>query len=496
MLPKLTALAVSLLCCAYSYVLAEESPKITLAKEGYVQTHHTMTINQNPLSYESTAGNLQLKDEQGKVKANLFFVAYTKEGENPSDRPITFCFNGGPGSASVWLHLGCFGPKRIKIDEQNTMVPPYNLVDNPYCLLDLTDLVFIDPVSTGYSKAEAGEDPKQFHGYEEDIKWVGEFVRLYTTKFDRWNSPKYLAGESYGSTRAAGLVDYLDKEFHMDFNGAILISTALNYQTLWDFQGGNDLPYILYLPSYTAAAWHHKKLPEDLQKDLNNALKQSETYALTDYNVALMKGDNLTADEKEKVITQLSRLTGLSKEYLNLANLRVNVYSFAQELLRDQRKTIGRFDGRFIGVNYDLQCDQMTWDPSVQQVVGPFTAAFHTYVRDDLKWEKEDEYAVFGNVRPWNYSNGNNQYLNVAVPLSEVMSRNPKLKIFVASGLYDLATPYFTSTYTFNHLGIDPSLKKNVQTHIYPAGHMMYLNEQALAKLKQDLRGYYLQKRV
>lgn len=460
-------------------------------KDEFVETSFSTVINGVPIDYKATAGTLIVKDDAGNPKASFFFISYTKEKvSDTSTRPITYCFNGGPGSCSVWLNLGVFGPKRADIDEQNAGAPPYSLVDNQYSILDVTDLVFIDPVSTGFSRPAPGEDAKQFHGLEEDIKSVGDFILQYTTKFQRWNSPKFMAGESYGTTRAAGLVDELDKEHFMVFNGIIMVSSGLNHQTLWDFQGGNDLPYILYLPSYTATAWYHKKLSAELQKDLQQSINESEAFAQSEYMYALMLGDRLSQADKEKMAEKLSRFTGLSKEYLIRSNLRVSVTYFTQELLKNELKSIGRFDGRIVGIDYDPMSNQMTWDPSVQYVTGGFTALINQYIRKDLKWEKSGTYKIFGDVWPWNYGKANNQYVNIAVPLSEVMSRNPRLKVFVASGIYDLATPFFAADYTFDHLDLVPSIKGNVIIKKYPAGHMMYLHKPTLPVFTEDVRNF------
>lgn len=478
-------------------VSAEEKDKDAIKaardalKDELVETTFSTTINGTSLDYKATTGTLIVKDDAGNPKASFFFIAYTKQGvEDLSTRPITFCFNGGPGACSVWLNLGVFGPKLADVDAEKAAVPPYKLIDNSYSILDVTDLVFIDPVSTGFSRAAPGEDAKQFHGLDEDIKSVGDFIRLYTTKYFRWNSPKFLAGESYGTTRAAGMVDELDKDHYMSFNGIILISTALNHQTLWDFQGGNDLPYILYLPAYTATAWYHKKLPADLQKDFQQAINESEAFAQTELLSALMLGDRLPQADKEKIAEKMARLTGLPKDYLIRADLRVSVSYYTQELLKNELKSIGRFDSRIVGIDYDPMSDQMTWDPSLQYVVGPFTALINQYIRKDLKWEKEGTYKIFGDVWPWNYGKATNQYVNSAVPLSEVMSRNPNLKVFVGSGIFDLATPFFATDYTFDHLNLDKSIKANIRIEKYPAGHMMYLHKPSLPKFSQDVRDF------
>ena len=296
-----------------------------------------------------------LKDKEGDPKASIFFIAYTIQNETPSDlRPVTFSFNGGPGSSSVWLHLGLLGPRRVLLNDViEGSPPPYQLSDNDHSILDVTDLVFIDPVSTGYSRVVPGEDAKKFHGVEKDLESVGEFIRLYTTRYNRWSSPKFLIGESYGTTRAAGLAGYLQNHFGMFLNGIMLVSSILNFQTIL-FNNGNDLPYILFLPAYAATAWYHKKLPEEFQGNLAPFLKEVEQFAIGKYASALMKGEALGDEERKEVVRLLSRYTGLDEGYIQQTNLRINIFRFAKELLRDQRRTIGRFDSRVLGI--DRRC--------------------------------------------------------------------------------------------------------------------------------------------
>jgi carboxypeptidase C (cathepsin A) len=458
-------------------------------KEENVETTHSVLINGIQVNYKATAGVIVLKDEHENGKANVFFIAYTREDRDTNkNRPVTFCFNGGPGAASVWLQLGALGPKRIFLPEPLTAQPPYHLVDNEFSLLDETDLVFIDPVSTGYSRASTVEEAKQYHEVEEDIKSVAEFIRIYTTRNDRWDSPKFLAGESYGTTRAAGLASYLFDQYNMNLNGIILISSVLNFITLNTSQGNNDLPFILYIPSYTAAAWYHKKLSPELQRDLGNALRESENFAQTEYTLALMQGDNLSKEEREKISKKVSFLTGLKPQYVEQNDLRVPIQRFAQELLRDQRLCIGRFDSRVLGIQQDTCASSISNDPSADKVFGIFTATFNHYVREELKWLEDIEYRVLADVSPWNYAkSASNQYLNVADNLRDVMTRNPGFRVFVASGYFDLATPYYATNYTFSHLGLAPQLRLNVTLKYYDAGHMMFLHLPSLKKLRGDL---------
>jgi carboxypeptidase C (cathepsin A) len=462
-------------------------------KDTFSTTRHAVAIGANKVTYDATAGTLVLKEEDGKARASMFFTAYIKtDVKDPATRPITFLFNGGPGSSSVWLHLGAFGPRRVVLSEDGKVVePPYRLVDNEQSLLDVSDLVFIDPVSTGYSRAAPGNDGKQFHGVQEDIEVNAAFIRLYVTRFRRWDSPKFLAGESYGTTRAAGLVGYLQDHEGMNFNGVMLISVVLNFQTL-RFDEGNDLPCILFLPAYTATAWYHKKLPDDLQGDLPRALAGSEKFALGDYTAALMKGNQLSSEERRVVGQQLARFTGLTEEYVGRSDLRIEASRFRKELLRKEEKTLGRYDSRFQGVDLTNVGEFPEYDPSYAVVQGPFTALVNQYFRNDLKYETDLEYRVLtGKVQPWNYGNAKNRYLNVAPTLRQAMTKNPGLRLFVASGRYDLATPYFATQYTLDHLGLSRELVGHVTTEHYPAGHMMYIEPESFVKLKKDLAKFY-----
>jgi carboxypeptidase C (cathepsin A) len=463
--------------------------KAEFPKEVVSETKHSVTIDGKSIAYRAVAANMLLKEENGKPRANIFYIAYIKEGTTDySKRPLTFSFNGGPGSSSVWLHLGLLGPRRVLMtDEGQAMAPPYKLVDNDNSMLDQTDLVFIDPVTTGYSRAVPGEDPKQFHGYQEDIETVAEFIRLYTTRNQRWSSPKFIIGESYGTTRAAGLSGYLQEHDGLYLNGIMLVSSILNFETA-DFNPGNDLPYLLYLPTYTATAWYHKKLPADLQSDLRKTLEQSEAFVYGEYADALMKGDHISVEEKHSTAERLARFTGLSTQYVEESNLRIPIFRFVKELLRTERHTVGRLDSRFEGRDADAAGESFEYDPSYAAIQGPFTASLNQYVRSELKYESDLPYEILtGRVQPWSFKNYENQYLNVAETLRGAINQNPHLKIFVANGFYDLATPFFATHYTFDHLGLEPDLRSNISMGFYEAGHMMYIHKPSLIQLKKDL---------
>ena len=470
-------------------------------------TNHSIQIGDSVIEYTATAGTIVIKEEPEKQdgnkekpknvipKASIFFVAYTRnkpenvsEAQYRQNRPVTFAFNGGPGSSSVWLHLGLLGPRRVLLDDDGyPYPPPYRLVDNVFSLLDVTDLVFIDPVSTGYSRPVPGEKAEQFHTFQKDIESVGEFIRLYTTRYQRWTSPKFLIGESYGTTRAAGLTGYLQERLGMYLNGVMLVSSILNFQTA-RFVPGNDLPFILFLPTYTATAWYHKRLSPDLQKNLGETLQQVEDFAMQDYTLALMKGDALGDDERMRIAEKLAFFTGLSVEYILNTNLRINIYRFVKELLRGEGKTVGRLDSRYTGIDRDSAGEHFEFDPSYAAVQGPYTATFNDYVRSELKFESDLLYEILTDrVHPWRFDEHQNQYVNVAETLRKAIHINPNLKVFVANGYYDLATPFLATRYTFNHMELKPTLQKNIRMSYYEAGHMMYVHKPSLEKLKHDL---------
>jgi carboxypeptidase C (cathepsin A) len=457
-------------------------------------TERFATIAGQSIQYTATAGTMLLKNEEGNTTASIFYVAYTRKGvSDTSHRPITFAFNGGPGSSSVWLHLGLLGPRRVALNPQGTGAPgpPYHLVDNPDSLLDITDLVMIDPVSTGYSRAADTKEAKQFHGYEADIHSVGEFIRLYVTENERWRSPKFVIGESYGGTRAAGLCRYLQDQHSMYFNGAVLISPALNFQTI-SFDKGNDLPYVMFLPAYTAAAWYHKRLDADLQGDLNKAVDEATQFAEGEYLEALVRGDELPGEERDEVAKKVARYTSLDVDYVKRSDLRIAAWRFAKRLLKDERLTLGRFDGRVTGHDLEPVSGMMEYDPSLSDMSGVFTATINDYLRRDLSFDSDLPYEVLTDrVQPWNFSQFENRYVDASTDLRQAMTENPKLKLMVAAGYYDLATPLAATDYSVDHLQLAPSLRKNVTQHRYRAGHMMYLKKACLEKLRKDLVKFY-----
>ena len=474
-------------------------PTPPVPKDELMETKHSIVIHGKELNYTVTCGTIVMKEEAEKKgekegesegekpRASIFFVAYTLDGvEDKQRRPLTFSFNGGPGSSSVWLHLGLLGPRRVLLDDEGfASPPPYQLVDNAYSLLDVTDLVFIDPVSTGYSRPVEGQKPKDWHGFKKDIQSVGDFIRLYTTRYGRWLSPKFLIGESYGTTRAAGLAGYLQDRHGLYLNGVMLISSVLDFTTL-DFNLNNDLPYILFLPSYAATAWYHRVLRT--RRPLQSLLKEVEKFALGEYAAALLKGDQLTRSEREGVVEKLASYTGLSPAFLLRSNLRIKDQHFFKELLRDRDRTVGRLDSRLLGRDRLGVTEQPEYDPLLTNVLGPYAAAFYEYVRSDLKYESDLPYEILSEfVHPWSFAEFENKYVDVGETLRKAMTANPHLKVFVANGYFDLGTPYFATEYTFNHLGLDEELRGNVSMGYYEAGHMMYIHTPSLAEIKRDL---------
>jgi carboxypeptidase C (cathepsin A) len=450
-------------------------------------THHKITVRGKTLQYTTTAGRMPIKNEQGRTEAQMFYVAYTLDNPGPK-RPLTVAFNGGPGSATVWLHMGCFGPKRVKMQPNGFMpAPPFELEDNQNTILDKTDLVFVDAIGTGYSRAANPEIGRKFWGVEGDIAAFGEFVRLYLQKNSRWTSPIYLAGESYGTTRAAGLSGYL-VDHGIALNGIVLISTILNYGTV-SFGVMNDMPYILYLPTYAMTAAYHHKLAPELEKDPDALRAEVEKWAATGYTQALQQGDSLSAAEKQSAIDHLARYTGLSKQYIQRCNLRVDLSHFDTELLREEGKIVGRLDGRFTGVD-DAQTQQYPdFDPSEAAIRPPYTSAFGDYVKQELGYESDLTYYILGGgIGRWDFGT---QYRSGFADTSQGMRRafakNPFMQVYVAEGMYDAATPYFAVDYTLDHMGLKPENHKNVIRGHYDAGHMVYIDNASMAKLKQDV---------
>ena len=450
-----------------------------------VVTKHSITLNGKTLNYTATVAQMPLKDAAGETEAHIFYMAYTLDSAtDAAKRPLTFCFNGGPGSASMWVHLGGMGPRSPKLLATGTMPPPpYEVKDNQDTWLDQTDLVFIDPVGTGYSRAKTVEIARRMNGVQGDIQSVGEFMRMYVTRNNRQYSPLFIAGESYGTFRAAGLAGYLI-ERGMAFNGIVLIGTTLNLETIWS--RSDDLVYELELPTYAADAWYHKKVPAELQrKDLKSFLKEVEGFAGGEYAAALMKGDMLAATERKTVIDKLSRYTGLDAHYLEETNLRWDVSHYTRQLLRDKHLTIGRYDGRLTAPASLNTGETSEFDPSSSHITPPFTAVLTNYLRTELGYKTDLYYYPSGGVQPWDYG-VQNGFGDTTALLKNAMTKNPYMKVMVAAGFYDLATPYYAAEYTFNHMGLSPEMHSRINWTFYEAGHMLYIDSDSHAKLKKD----------
>ena len=455
-------------------------------KEGNLSvTKHQLKIGNDLLNYTATTGYMPMKDEKDTTKANLFFIAYTKDGDlDLAKRPIIFAFNGGPGSASLWVHMGALGPKVVLMKEDgNTLPPPYKYVDNPDTWLDKADIVFIDPMMTGYTRPAGKSSLNEFTGFDNDIQFVGDFIRLYLNKYKRWSSPKFIAGESYGTTRAAGLSGYLQDRYGLYLNGIILISAVLDFQTIRT-ERGNDVPFPLGLPTFAATSWYHKKL-DARYSSLNSLLQEVQQFATTDYAIALMKGDKISEQERNTIINKLHDYTGLSNDYIDHTNLRLYVGQFNKELLRKEGKTVGRLDGRITGQDYNSAGAAYEYDPSNDiAVIGDYTAAINDYIRRELKYENDIPYETSGRVGPW--TNAINKYLNVAETLRGAMVKNNYLKVWICNGYYDMATPYFATDYVIHHMNLPKNLQKNISFTYYEAGHMMYIHKASLLKLRKD----------
>jgi len=465
-----------------------ESPSDTIPDSSV--TLHTIRINGQAIPYRALAGTIILRNDSGAPIGRLYYTAYTRtDMHDPSERPLSFIYNGGPGSASVWLHMGAFGPKRVVTnDAEPTPPPPYRVEDNANSLIDVTDMVFIDPIGTGFSKPVGKGTGKDFWGLDEDARSLAQFVRAYVTRNGRWNSPKYLIGESYGTTRSAVLVNRLQSDEGMDFNGVVLISTVLDFETL-NFAPGHDISYVLYLPSYAAVAAYHHVIPQPA--NLAAFLDTVRQFAAGPYTDALERGTQLGGAERAEVLGRLAAYTGLDTDYLSKANLRVTLGQYMAELQRRKGLTTGRLDARFSGPEADLLSEYAGSDPQSDAITGAFTAAFNAYLHDELKYGGEQRYATGGNVQ-WDWSRGgrNGGWRGtpyVGSDLADALRYNPNLRVQAENGYDDLATPFFATEYTMDHLGLRPDLRSHIDLKYYEAGHMMYLYPPALAQLKANI---------
>lgn len=489
-----TIYSVLIAICLWSAAVAQTpSPSTSPAKlldpkmdEPPVVSKHSIRVGSQTLNYTTTTGFMPIKNAvSGEVEARIFYMAYTLDNP-PAKRPLMFSFNGGPGSASVWLHLGALGPRRAKmLDDGMLPPPPYEMEDNASTWLTETDLVFIDPVGTGYSRAAKPELASKFFGVNGDIDSVGEFIRLYLGRNERWSSPLFLVGESYGTTRASGLSNWLF-EHGIALNGIALVSAVLNFQTI-RFASNNDMPLVFIFPSYTATAWYHKRLPPQLQsKTIEQVTDEARRWASNEYMRALLRIDSLTDVEKNALAASYAAFTGLPTDFIIRNNFRIELGEFQKELLRvSERRTVGRLDSRFKGIDRDAAGDGPDSDPSMNAIRPPYTAIFNSYVRGELGYKSDVEYYILGGgiSSPWNW-NTNNAYTDTSMPLKDAMAKNPYMKVWLSQGYYDMATPFFAAEYTVSALNLDPSLRRNISFTYYEAGHMMYIDVRELRKLK------------
>ena len=466
---------------------ADKEEHYDVAEVPPVTTHHQITLHGKTLSYTATAGRLPIKRDDGKTEAEMFFVAYTLDGQDAAKRPLTFSFNGGPGSASVWLHMGALGPKRVVLQANGFMpAAPYRLEDNPDTLLDRSDIVMVDAMATGYSRAANAELTKKFLGVKGDVQAFGEFIRLYISRYDRWSSPLFLLGESYGTTRAAGIAGYL-ADHGIAFNGVTLLSMALDFQTL-EWNKSNDLPYFLLVPTFNMIAGYHHKLAADLTGDVAKTREEVVRWSSNEYALALGKGDAMTPEEHRKIVDQLARYIGLRPEVVEAHNLRIDVPTFTHELLLDQKLVVGRLDGRFSSP--DPGGDHF-YDPTGAAILPPYTSAFNNYLRTDLNYKSDMPYRVFAYDQPgfqkWEWGNAVEGFPSTAGGLRSAMIKNPYMKILVMEGYYDLATPFAAANWTMDHLDLGPQSRQNISYATYGSGHMVYVDRAEHDKMKKDL---------
>jgi len=502
----LVAAAIALSSAAPALAASPPDPPATAITQapggeaGDAVTHHTIVLNGQTYGYTARAGTITLRNALEQPTLTMFYVAYTLDGAQVSNRPVTFFYNGGPGSSTMWLHMGSFGPERVVAGNGTlTGPPPYTFGPNPNSLLDKTDMVFIDMPSSGFGRIQAAGSPKMFYGLDADVRAFGQFIQRYITAFNRWNSPKFLYGESYGTTRSAALAEYLEQTAAIGLNGVVLQSTILNfgvdYTDLAPY-GGDDWGYVLYLPTQAATAWYHNAIP-NRPADLPSFLREVRTFALGEYNDALAKGAQVPAPEYNEVVAKLHRYLGVSERYIRNANLRVQYSQQETELLRNQNIVVGRLDSRYQTYNLDGTGQNPIWDTTDAAIDAPYTTAINSYLRNDLQYQTTLQYRtsvydlIYANGGSWDFKHNGLTIPDVAPDLAQAMTYNPNLKIFSANGYYDFATPFFETEYTLAHLGIAPSLQQNITYGFYQSGHMIYLNPDSLKQLHDDLSRWY-----
>jgi carboxypeptidase C (cathepsin A) len=468
------------------------------APPGRWETSHSIEVSGVTVEYDAVVTGLQLDNDDGAPAAQLWYTAYFRtNGAAPQERPLVFSYNGGPGSASFWLHMGIMGPRRVVTPDVGPQgAPPYPLEDNAWTILDIADIVMVDPIGTGFSHT-LGETPgSDYWGIDEDAKSLAQFIRRFLSTHDRWNSPRYLLGESYGTTRSAVLASHLQRA-NIDLNGIVLVSSILQFNTI-QFAPGDDLPYIVNLPSYTVAARYLDALPEKTPADLETLMAEVEEWTLTEYATALLRGSTLDADTRARVIDRLHRYTGLSHDFIDKSDLRVTAPAFEAELLRDQGKIVGRLDARFTGPAGDTLGARPSHDPQSTAISSAYTSAFNSYLRGELGYDGDREYVPSGATRNWNWGRlrGGGVFgrgggtPNVTPDLARAMKRNPDLKVLLVNGIYDLATPYFAAVWSIEQMGLPPELRANIERADFAAGHMMYVEESLLPQWREDVGGF------
>jgi carboxypeptidase C (cathepsin A) len=446
-------------------------------------THHSAKIGGQQINYTATAATYNIKADDGSPKATFFFVAYTKDDSDATKRPLSFVYNGGPGSASSYTHMG-LGPKRIVLTDDGFGMPaPYSIVENVDSFLDVTDLVFVDAISTGYSRPAPGENTAQFYGVEQDATFFADFIYQFLTRNERWASPKFLIGESYGTTRSAQLSFTLQRRHQIYLNGIVLVS-SVGFGN-W----GADDRTIFFLPTLVASAWYHRLLPPDLQKlSVAEVAQQARQFAHGEYAAALERGDELPAAEYQKVVKDLARLTALSPRYIEQTNLRINPQRWFKELLRDKRQTLGRIDARFLGMDADAAGERYEYDASLASYDGSYVAMFQDYVRRELKWTTDMYYTLSARVQPWDQG----QPGQPADSLRSAMTQQTYLKVLVLCGYYDVATPFNGIEHTVSHMSLEPAIRKNISFAYYEAGHMMYIEKKSREKVHKDVSAFII----
>ncbi|MCG8469584.1 MAG: hypothetical protein MJB57_15495 [Gemmatimonadetes bacterium] len=473
----------------------EETPAAA-QEPGRWSSRHSIIVDGATIAYEAVVGSITLTDDDENAAGELFYTAYFRTNGRPTaDRPLVFAYNGGPGSASFWLHMGIMGPRRVVTPNVGQQAPPpYPLVDNPFTVLDKADIVMVDPIGTGFSRPVGDAEGTDFWGLDEDAASLTQFIRRFLSENQRWNSPRYLLGESYGTTRSAVLALHLQRA-NIDLNGIVLVSAVLDFNTIL-FPDGADLPYIVNLPSYAITSAYHDVLPGGRPADLEAFMAEVETWALTDYATALLAGGAIDPARRQRILEDMHRYTGLDRDFIDRADLRVTAPEYEKEILRDRGLTLGRLDARFSGPTGDLLDTTPGHDAQSTAISSAYTSVFNAYVRQELGYDGGREYVPSGMARPWNWDRGNNVGFglpgipNVAPDLAAALRRNPRLEVLLINGLYDLATPYFAASWTMDHMGLPPDLRDNIERADFAAGHMMYVEESLLPQWRETLAGF------